>query len=283
MTPSFFHRVAVFAHGPQSGAQVGLAELTHDASAELRPSPEELAHHGLHAMVYAVPPRRDDCTRRLRTFTAQRELPLSSKASLAAATVLGVTETARFEQGVIATEVWRAEDRNGLASFTAPVARPVINGRPVEDRALAASALRLDASNLAHDLPVQSVSCGWLSVLFPLESHEALSRATLDAPLWQRVIEKAKPVYAVAFVPSREGPVPMRCLVANGPDDEGTGLAAASVTEWLARFGVRPSDGRVTEVTQGASRVRVALDGAVARITGSAKLAGHVTLDRRAT
>ena len=281
MIPSHIHRVATFTRGGHHGALVGLAELDGDASAELRPTAEELAHLGLHAMVYVAPPRRDDCTRRLRTFTAQRELPLSSKAPLAAAVALGVTDTAHFEQGVIATEIARSDDINGVASWTLPVARPVINGRPVEDRALAASALGLDVSHLAQDLPVQSVSCGWLSVLVPVESVEALSRAKLDTVLWQRVIEKAKPVYAVAFVPSREGPVPMRCLVANASDDEGTGLAAASVTEWLTRFGVRPLDGRVTEVTQAQSRVRVALDGAIARITGTAKLVGEVTLDWR--
>lgn len=281
MIPAFFHTVEVFGVALRAGASVGVAELDRDPGNGLRPTPDELAAHGLSAMVYVVPPRRDDCERRLRTFVAQRELPLSAKGSLAAAARLSVASRARFEQGVIATEVCRASDRNGAAQWTLPVDRPVINGRPIEDLALAASAMGLDAADLAHGLPVQSVSCGWLSVLFPLASEAALVRASLDLAQWQRTIEKAKPVYAVAFVPTREGPVPMRCLAAGAPEDQGTGVAGASVAAWLARFNVRAADKVHVELHQAHTRIAVDLDGPVARITGAARVAGQVTLDVR--
>jgi PhzF family phenazine biosynthesis protein len=280
MIPASFTRVEVFGLAHHRSPTVGAVSLPSDASPDLRPTPEELTALGLAAMVYVVPPRRDDCAHRVRTFIAQRELPLSAKGSLAAAALLDVDDVTRFEQGVIATEVVRAADRNGAARYTLPVARPVINGRPVEDRALAASALGLDETDLAEGLPVQSVSCGWLTVLLPLASHDALARATLDAPLWQRVIEKAKPVCAVAFVPSHEGPISMRCLVANAPDDAATGLAGASVAAWLARFGVRPHDGE-TLITQGDAHLEIALDGALAHVTGAARVTGATTLNLR--
>lgn len=281
MIPASFSRVEVFALAQLPAPSVGVAALAIDPGADLRPTPEELSAFELSAMVYVLPPRRDDCERRVRTFVAHRELPLSAKGSLAAAALLDVKGAARFEQGVIATEVTRARDRNGSPVWALPVDRPVINGRPVEDRALAASAFGLDENDLAGGLPVQSVSCGWLSVLVPVGSPGALARASIEAPRWQRVIEKAKPVYAVLFVPTREGPVPMRCLSPGVTEDVGTGLAGASVAAWLARFGVRPAGETSTEIHQGSARIRVDLDGPVARVSGSAHVVGAVSLDVR--
>lgn len=254
-----FTLVDVFGQGPLEGATVAVVRATDDPG----PLAQRIAASlGASATVFVLPPRRDDCERRVRVLTPWRELPLSAKGAFAAAAALGLDRPIALEQGVIRTVVSPSPMPDGATGWALPVARPVINGRPVEDRGLAASALALDASDLSEGLPVQSASCGWLTVLAPLTTRDALARATLQPALWQRVIEKAKPFGAVAFVPSPEGPVAVRCLVARAGDDTGTGLACASLAAYLVRFGVRPA-GPHQHITfeQGSARVHVVIDG----------------------
>lgn len=254
-----FSLVEVFAQAPLDGATVAVVRASHDPG----PRAQRIAASlGASATVFVLPPRRDDCEHRLRVLTPWRELPLSAKGAFAAAAALGLDRAVAFEQGVIRTVVSPAEMPDGAMGWALPVSRPVINGRPVEDRSLAASAFALDASELAEGLPVQSASCGWLTVVVPVATRDALARATLQPALWQRVIEKAKPFGAVAFVPSPEGDVAVRCLVPRAGDDVGTGLACASLAAYLVRFGVRaPGPKQRLTFEQGSARVHVVIDG----------------------
>jgi PhzF family phenazine biosynthesis protein len=254
-----FSLVDAFGHGPLEGATVAVVQAADDPG----PLAQRIAASlGASATVFVLPPRRDDCERRVRVLTPWRELPLSAKGAFAAAAALGLDRPIALEQGVIRTVVSPSPMPDGAMGWALPVARPVINGRPVEDRTLAASALALDPSDLSEGLPVQSASCGWLTVMVPVATRDALARATLQPALWQRVIEKAKPFGAVAFVPSPEGPVAVRCLVPRVGEDPGTGLACASLAAYLVRFGVRPA-GPHQRITfeQGNARVHVVIDG----------------------
>ena len=276
-----FSLVDAFGHGPLEGATVAVVQATDDPG----PLAQRIAASlGASATVFVLPPRRDDCERRVRVLTPWRELPLSAKGAFATAAALGLDRAIALEQGVIRTVVSPAALPDGAMGWALPVARPVINGRPVEDRTLAASALALDPSDLSEGLPVQSASCGWLTVMVPVATRDALARATLQPALWQRVIEKAKPFGAVAFVPSTEGPVAVRCLVRAG-DDAGTGLACASLAAYLVRFGVRPAvPKQQITVEQGTARVHVEIDGLgdrddATRVLGRATRVGGGWLD----
>ncbi len=247
----------VFGDGDFSGPTVTVLRAHEDPGARGQRIATSL---GASMTVFVLPPRRDDCAWRLRMFTPNRELPLSTKGAFAAAASLGLDEVV-FEQGVIAVGVRRDGDRYAMT-----VTRPVINGRPVEDRALAASAFGLDVSDLADGLPVQSASCGWLTVQVPVRDADALARAAIHPGPWQRMIEKAKPVGAVLFVPTAEGPVRARVLVPRASDDAGSGLALASTAVWLVRFGVRPAGpAQGFSFEQGGARVEVTVEGDASR------------------
>ncbi len=255
-----FTLVEVFGRGALEGATVAVVRAPNDPGPRAQ---RVAAALGVSATAFVLPARRDDCEHRLRVLTPQRELPLSAKAALAAAEALSLDHPVTFEQGVIRTVVSRAETPAGEPAWAMPVSRPVLNARPIEDRALAASALGLDAGDLAAGLAVQSASCGWLAVLVPVATRDALSRATIQPALWQQMIEKAKPFCAVAFVPAGDGEVPVRCLAARASDDRGTGLACASLAAYLVRYGVREARARqsITFAQEGAA-VHVTIDGA---------------------
>jgi trans-2,3-dihydro-3-hydroxyanthranilate isomerase len=227
---------------------------------------------GASAVVLVLPPRREDCTHRIRVFTPTRELPLSAKGAIAAAEVVANGDTIAFEQGVIATLAQQTRTPDGASGWSMPVDSPVINGRAIEDRALVCSALGLEENELVAGLPVQSVSCGWLSLAVPVRSSEILAKVAAHPVAWQRVIEKAKPYGTAVFVPTAEGEVPMRFVVTRAADDMGTGLACASVAEYLRRFGVRTSASAT--ITQATSKVYIH-DG---KITGNAMIIGEGVL-----
>lgn len=274
--------VETFAPRPLRGATV--AVVHGDPGVEARAVAGAL---GAAATVFVTSPRRDDCDRRLRTFVARREVPLSAKGALAAAEALRTGDRVAFEQGVTRTVV----ERDAAAgAWTLPLARPVLGSLALHDRALAAAALGLAEGDLVEGLPALSASCGLLSLLVPVASGEALGRAAIQPALWQRLVEKAKPFGAAAFVPSGEGAVALRCLVPGAGDDVGAGLACASAAAYLVRHGARaPGPGRVIAFEQPGdgervARVRVTVDGlgdrdGAVRVTGECALAGEGWLE----
>lgn len=217
---------------------------------------------GCAATAFVLPPRREDCEARVRVFTPRRELPLSVKAAIAVAEVLGASAEVAIEQGVIRT----VARREGAARWSMALPRPVLGSIPIDNRALAASALGLAEDDLDAGLPIVSASCGVLMVVAALRSREAVARAAVQPALWQRLIEKAKPFGAVLVGPAAEGDVALRCLRAAEGDDVGTGVAGASTAVFLLRHGVRAAAARQVvrfEQRDGTRRavVDVAVDG----------------------
>ena len=140
---------------------------------------------GAHRVCVVLPPRRDDCALRLRTFTRAKELPRSVEGALAVAATRGAGGT--FEEGVTATRVTAA--RGGWSVESPPV---VVGTQDLDDPGLAARALGLGLDALDPARPVRAVSCGPNVMVIPVVDVAALRSARLDAVVWREVLGKAR-------------------------------------------------------------------------------------------
>jgi PhzF family phenazine biosynthesis protein len=222
-------------------------------------------------IAFALPPRRDDCHVRVRTFTARRELPLSVEGALAVALAIGAKGPCPIEQGVIRSDAHVHEGHATLA-----LDRPVLGTRTLDDRTLVAAAIGLEPNDLAPSLPIRSGSCGMLTLLIPVASEEALARASLHLNAWRRAHEKARPYAAVAFVATAHDRVPLRVLVPETGDDLASGTVCAALTAYLLQLGVRtPREMQTICFAQGAATSHTI----TARARGALERDGDLVVD----
>ncbi len=187
---------------------------------------------GAHRVCLVLPPRREDCALRLRTFTRAKELPRSVEGALALATLRGAGGT--FEEGVTATRV--LPETGGWQVEVPPV---VVGTQDLDDPGLAARALGLAAEALDPARPVRAVSCGPNVMVIPVVSAPALRAARLDPAVWREVLGKARHDAAIVAHVDAAGEVSARSLTAEEGrgEDPVLGLGAAALAGYLASRG----------------------------------------------
>lgn len=225
-----FERVEVYGDGDAPGMTVAVylnARALTPAQMQ-----EHAAAAGLSRAVFALPPRREDCELRARTFTPSKELPRSVEAALALAALRGAALT--LEEGVTAT---RAEPLGGdLARVETPA--PVLGTQDLDDPELAAASLGLALTDLDPGRPPRAASCGPNVMVIPLASLGALRAARLDPERWRATVGKARHHGALALFVEAGGVVLARSLTADPalPEERGNGLSAAAALGYLEAF-----------------------------------------------
>lgn len=148
--------------------------------------------------VFVFPPDDASHSRRLRIFTPGRELPFAGHPTVGTAHLLAATGMIPLTEG--GTRIIMEE---GVGPV--PVTIRVQNGAPVSAELTAAqpAEFRSDAPSV-HDIAqllsitdsdvstepfaAESVSCGVPFLLLPLRSRDAVGRAMLNRPVWERVV-----------------------------------------------------------------------------------------------
>lgn len=208
---------------------------------------------GAHRVCLVLPPRREDCALRLRTFTRAKELPRSVEGALAVAALRGDGGT--FEEGVTATRVLPAD-----GAWQVEVPPVVVGTQDLDDPGLAARALGLGLDALDPARPLRAVSCGPNVMVIPVVSPAALRAARLDPTLWREVLGKARHDAAVVAHVDAAGEVWARSLTTEDGrgEDPVSGLGAAALAGYLeTRGGGIAGELRVGFGDHGAVRVRV--------------------------
>jgi predicted PhzF superfamily epimerase YddE/YHI9 len=208
---------------------------------------------GAQRVCVVLPPRREDCVLRLRTFTRAKELPRSVEGALAVAALRG--EGGTFEEGVTATRVLPAD-----RSWQVEVPPVVVGTQDLDDPGLAARALGLALDALDPARPVRAVSCGPNVMVIPVVSPAALRSARLDPAVWREVLGKARHDAALVAHVEATGEVSARSLTAEDArgEDPVSGLGAAALAGYLDAIGGRtPGELRVGFGAHGAVWVRV--------------------------
>jgi trans-2,3-dihydro-3-hydroxyanthranilate isomerase len=213
---------------------------------------------------FVLPPRDRGCARRVRIFTPQRELPLAGHPTVGTSWILaelgeialdGDATTVKLELGVgpIAVTV---NGKRGKPDFIWMTHRPAEFAAIRKDRARVAAALGLRASDLAADLPVQTVSTGLPLLFVPLESLDALKRSVSEAKALASVFPAQGERLAVyLFTIERVRPLIVRSRMYAPHDgiveDPATGGAAGPFGAYAAKYGLIDDAGGAFTIRQG--------------------------------
>jgi trans-2,3-dihydro-3-hydroxyanthranilate isomerase len=153
-------------------------------------------------------------------------------------------------------------------------------GRVVDTRSLVATSLGLSPDDLAGDLPLQVVSCGFPSLYVPLRDCDAVDRAISDAAAFRRVMAEmgdTMPIFLFAVVPpGGAANVYSRMFAPEFGiiEDPATGGATGPLGCYLVQHGlVTPEAARSMVSLQGVamgrrSRLHISIDGGPSAITG---------------
>ena len=197
---------------------------------------------------------------RVRIFTPQEELPFAGHPTLGTAMVLRELGRVRPARG---TGAARAEEEVLLHLNVGriPVTFREEDGRlfgemrqrdpefgSIHDRKTVARLAGLRATDIASDLPIQTVSTGVAFAIVPVKSCQALSELQLDWKTVNGYLQGSSDAQFFYFV-TRETKDPAarlhaRMIFYNG-EDPATGSAAGCAAAWMVRHGVAQPDERV--------------------------------------
>jgi trans-2,3-dihydro-3-hydroxyanthranilate isomerase len=180
---------------------------------------------------------------RVRIFTVQEEVPFAGHPTLGTAAVIrgqsGAAEV-RLQLNVGIIPVSFRDDAEG--AYGEMRQRDPEFGA-IHDREQVAQAVGLQASDIAEDLPIQTVSTGLAFTIVPVKKLETLRNLRLD---WGRASDylRHSDGHFFYFV-CRETDDPAarlhaRMIFYNG-EDPATGSAAGCCTSWAVKYGVLAS------------------------------------------
>jgi trans-2,3-dihydro-3-hydroxyanthranilate isomerase len=247
---------------------------------------------------FIMPSERPDTDIRMRIFTPWKELPMAGHPTIGSTFALA-------KSGVVAAGAERfvfglnigpipvdLEWTDGDLSFAWMTQRPPTFGPVVSDRAAVAAALGLKVSDLAHNLPVQEVSCGLPYLLVVLNDHQTVDRAVSDTTGFGKLCDACGldlPIFLFAL----GGPSPSDTVYGRmfAPEygiveDPATGSASGPVGCYLVEQGLVTGDAAEhIVISQGvamgrASRIHVSIGGRRGaidrvRVGGGAVLVGR--------
>jgi trans-2,3-dihydro-3-hydroxyanthranilate isomerase len=247
---------------------------------------------------FIFPSERPDTDIRMRIFTPWNELPMAGHPTIGSMFALAksglvAAGAERFVFGLnIGPIPVDLEWTDGDLSFAWMTQRPPTFGPVVSDRAAVAAALGLEVSDVAHNLPVQEVSCGLPYLLVVLNDHQTVDRAASDTTGFGKLCDACGldlPIFLFAL----GGPSPSDTVYGRmfAPEygiveDPATGSASGPVGCYLVEQGLVTGDAAEhIVISQGvamgrASRIHVSIGGRPGaidrvRVGGGAVLVGR--------
>ncbi|HWZ45755.1 MAG TPA: PhzF family phenazine biosynthesis protein [Candidatus Saccharimonadales bacterium] len=194
---------------------------------------------------------------RVRIFTVDEELPFAGHPTLGTAMVIHAAhnvETVRLDlnAGIIPV---RFQVRDGLLFGEMTQPAPEFGQlHALEDVARAAG---LALSDIATDVPIQTVSTGNAFAIVPLKSLAVLQKLSVSWPVMRDYLQKtdAKFFYFISRETLNPGAqLQARMLFYNG-EDPATGSAAGPCAAWAVHYGVVPPE-RQALIEQGVEMKR---------------------------
>jgi trans-2,3-dihydro-3-hydroxyanthranilate isomerase len=233
---------------------------------------------------------------RLRIFGRNGEMPFAGHPVIGSTFALadtGVIAAGRrefvFGLGIGPTPV-ELEWKDGSLAFAWMTQQRPTFGQTLANRAAFATAIGLEPSALAVDLPIQEVSCGSMFLMIPLATRAAVDRVAPDGRALEVVFKEAAMTRRGLFVfspePGGDGATVYSRMIGGTFEDPATGSASGPLGSYLVRHGlVTPAAAQTIVSAQGVkmgrpSRVHIRIDGTAQEITrvrvgGSSVLVGE--------
>jgi trans-2,3-dihydro-3-hydroxyanthranilate isomerase len=203
--------------------------------------------------VFVLPPENPAHTRRLRIFTPGTELPFAGHPTVGAAYVLAETGEIElegdeteivFEEGAgpVPVLICTRETKPYFTQLAAPHSPE--KGTGVYDPEAIAAVVSLDVGDLDldGDYSIEAVSTGVPFLMVPVRSLEALGRAKIDMPSWEKHLANSWAPEPFLFTELEPPLMRARMFAPNMGivEDPATGSACACFGGYLAwRSGVR--------------------------------------------
>lgn len=180
---------------------------------------------------------------RVRIFTVQEEVPFAGHPTLGTAAVIrgqsGAAEV-RLQLNVGIIPVSFRDDAEG--AFGEMRQRDPEFGA-IHDREQVAQAVGLQASDIADDVPIQTVSTGLAFTIVPVKKLETLRNLRLDWGLASDYLRRSDGHFFYFVCRETDDPAARlhaRMIFYNG-EDPATGSAAGCCTSWAVKHGVLAS------------------------------------------
>lgn len=195
----------------------------------------------------------------VRIFDPAEEIPFAGHPTLGTAFVLreyvrdDTPDELRLNLGVGQLPVWVENDR-GIETYWMRQVSPTWGD--TFDRSMLARILRLDEGDLDPAYPVQLVSTGLPTVIVPLRTLDAVSRAsTALEPYYAALIEPYGHLNVLTFAPETYEGHDLNVRVfadcAGVPEDPATGSSNGCLAAYLLRHGYLGRDAVDVSVEQG--------------------------------
>lgn len=243
-----FHTLDVFTDTIFGGNPLAVLTDAHGLSTEQMQ--RITTEFNLSETVFVLPPEDAAHTRRLRIFTPGRELPFAGHPTvgtaylLAATGLIPVTEGETrivFEEGIGPVPVTIRIENGAPVSAELTVARTPEFRSDAPGAAEIAEMLSLSVADISTGaLGAEAVSCGVPFMIAPLVSRDAVSRAKLSRPTWERTLASgwAKEIFLFDASAATSGGTIRARMFAPGMgigEDPATGAAAACLAAYLAK------------------------------------------------
>jgi trans-2,3-dihydro-3-hydroxyanthranilate isomerase len=209
---------------------------------------------------FILPAVHPECAAKVRIFTPERELPFAGHPTLGTAYVLAThgmlppgMPDFLLEEGIGPVPV-KIEGAGAAPRFVWMRHRDAAFGPEVQDRARAAAALGLRASDLFPDAPVCTGSTGLPHLYIPLRDRETVDRAIPNVHLLSQVLEEQGTDAVFIFAPepaAGRAYARMFAPLAGIPEDPATGSACGPLGAYLVRYGlVRPGGAEIEIISE---------------------------------
>jgi trans-2,3-dihydro-3-hydroxyanthranilate isomerase len=241
---------------------------------------------------FVLPAETPGTDARIRIFTPGTEMPMAGHPTIGSTFALAhvgfiPTGAPRFvcQLGVGPVPVdleWRGRD----LSFAWMTQMTPTFEAPVPYRSDVASAIGLEESDLAGDLPIQAVSCGLPFLLVPLRDQATVDRAVVDGSAFRRLCERTAidmPIFLFSFTQPAAAHSRMFAPELGIVEDPATGIASGPLGCYLVQHGL-VAGGQAQHIIsmQGVamgrpSKIHIAIQGARDAIT-QVKVGGQAVL-----
>ena len=208
---------------------------------------------------------------RVRIFTTEEELSFAGHPTLGTSSFIrqflpeyAGQEIIRLELNVGAIEVRFSGNATGPLHGEMTQPDPVFG--QMHDRDAVARAIGVDATDLAADMPLQTVSTGLPYCIVPFRSVDDLAKLSISGAVAMDYLKKSDAKFFYCIAPELKGAWRARMQFYNG-EDPATGSAAGCAIAYLVRHGFAASDAML-HIRQGIEMGRASDIGVRAKLVG---------------
>jgi trans-2,3-dihydro-3-hydroxyanthranilate isomerase len=231
--------VDVFTDKPLAGNQLAVVLDAKDIPVRLM---QRIAREmNFSETTFVLPPEKPTHAAKVRIFTPASELPFAGHPTIGTAWVLaneGLVKGLAFtlEQGIGPVKVRGVKDQEGRLMFW--MTHPKLAFGEVFPHAQIASAIKVDESDIVHDIPAQVVTTGNPCIFVAMVDMAAVDKAVSDKPLLEKLLKGDRAFGVFLFAAVGGDRLYSRMVAPDIGEDPATGSASGPLAAFAVKYGL---------------------------------------------